>query len=70
MLYHVECHSGHKYGQRPTAVLSNGDRHKIIEIIKEWKSPTGIIFQVQTDDDQAYELKYEADLDQWSVSAI
>ena len=70
MLYRVECHSGYKYGQRPTAVLSNGERHEIIEIIREWKSPTGIFFQVLTADDQAYELKYKLDRDEWSVSVI
>lgn len=70
MLYRVECHSGYKYGQRPIAVLSNGERHEIIEIIREWKSPTGIFFQVLTTDDQAYELKYKIDRDDWSVSVI
>lgn len=70
MVYRVECYSGHKYGQRPTAVLSNGDRHEIMEIISEWKSPTGAYFRVVTVDECAFELKYEADRDEWSVSII
>lgn len=70
MGYLVECYSGHKYGERPTAVLSNGDRHKIIEILSEWKSPTGFYFRVITADDCAFELKYEADRDEWSVIVI
>jgi hypothetical protein len=70
MGYLVECHSGHKYGERPTAVLFNGDCHKIIEILSEWKSPTGVYFRVLTADDFAFELKYEADRDEWSVIVI
>ena len=70
MAYHVECHSGHKYGERPTAVLSNGERHIIIEIISEWKTPTGVYFRVLTANEIAFELKYEADHDEWSVSVI
>ena len=70
MIYRVECHSGYKYGERPTAVLSEEDRYEIIEIIKEWKSPTGIFFQVLTGPEKAFELKYEPDCDEWRVRVI
>ena len=70
MVYGVECHSGYKYAVRPTFVLSNGNRYKIIEIIKQWKSPTSINFQVLTVDEKAFELRYEAERDEWSVSVI
>jgi hypothetical protein len=51
-------------------VLSEEDRYEITEIIKEWKSPTGIFFQVLTGPEKAFELKYEPDCDEWRVRAI
>ena len=70
MIYRVECYSGYKYGERPTAVLSEENRYEITQILREWKSPTAYFFQVLTADEQAFELKFESDCDEWSVRVI
>jgi hypothetical protein len=70
MSYTVECYSGARYGERPTALVSEQTRLEVSEILKSWRSPTGIIFQVLTEDGQSFELIFEEKFARWSVEAI
>jgi hypothetical protein len=70
MSYTVECYSGARYGERPTALVSEQTRLEVSEILKSWRSPTGIIFQVLTEDGQSFELIFEENSAQWNVKAI
>ena len=70
MDYKVECYSGARYGERPTALVSEHTRLEISEVLKSWRSPTGIIFQVMTEDRQSFESIFEEVTAQWSVKEI
>ena len=70
MAYRVECYSGWKYGEHPTALLSEDTRYEIAKILKNWRTPHEIIFQVRTTDGKSFELVYDESCDQWRVSAI
>lgn len=66
----VECYSSTKYGERPTAIVFEQARLEITEIVKSWRNPTGMIFQVKTNNNRTFELIYDEDSDQWSVRSI
>jgi hypothetical protein len=66
----VECVSSARYGDRPTAIVLDQERLPISQIIKHWRSPEGIYFQVQTTNDLAFELIYDETSDEWRYRAI
>lgn len=70
MNYTVECYSGARYGERPTALVSEQTRLEVSEILKSWRSPTSIIFQVLTEDGQSFELIFDENIAHWRVEAI
>jgi len=64
----VECHSGYVYAERPTAFEWDGVRLQVAEIIRYWREPGQKCFQVSTEDDQIFELRYEEIKDYWLIS--
>lgn len=66
----VECYSSAKYGERPTALVFEEARLDITEIIKSWRIPSGMVFQVQTANNRTFELIYDENSDQWSFRSI
>jgi hypothetical protein len=66
----VECISSTKYGDRPIAVVLEDQQLPITDILKSWRSPQGIHFQVLTGDNMAYELSYTEVTNQWSCKKI
>ena len=70
MDYKVECYSGSRYGERPTALASEQIRLVISEVFDSWRSPTGTIFHVMTEDKQSFELIFEESSAQWSVKEL
>ena len=70
MDFTVECYSGARYGERPKALVSEQQRLEILEVLKSWRSPTGMIFQVMTEDHRVFELIFEEDSSQWMVKEI
>jgi hypothetical protein len=63
----VECHSGHEYPDRPTALHWQGERIEIEDIVARWRIPGGRYFRVRTNDDQLFELFYGELYDEWRV---
>jgi hypothetical protein len=70
MDYQVACYSGWKYGEHPTAIISDEGRDEISEILKRWRTPEGLFFQVWTKNGISFELVYDESRDRWKVSAI
>lgn len=70
MDFEVECYSGARYGERPKALVSEQQRLEISEVLKSWRSPTGMFFQVMTEDQRVFELIFEEDSSQWMVKEI
>ncbi|MGD2158528.1 MAG: hypothetical protein PVG14_20005 [Anaerolineales bacterium] len=63
----VECHSGHEYAERPTAIYWRGERLEIEQILSRWRIPGGKRFRVRTKDDQVFELFYGELYDEWRI---
>ena len=66
----VECYSSIKYGERPKALVFDQARLEIAEILRSWRKPTGMVFQVQTTNNRRFELTYDEHSDQWGVKSI
>ena len=66
----VECRSDAEYAERPLALIWQGRRLDIAEILGRWRSPNGKGFRVSTTDGQAFELVYREILDDWLVQPI
>jgi hypothetical protein len=66
----VECHSGSKYAERPTALYWKEERLEVSLVINRWRTPNGIVFWVETKDDQQFELSYNEGSDQWKIKQV
>jgi len=70
----VECYSGRKINERPTAFTYQGRRWQIQEIIDRWyeggmdpKRPEINYFKVKTVEGQTFILRYLSLFDSWSI---
>jgi hypothetical protein len=70
----VECYSGYKSNERPTAFTSQGCRQEVSEILDRWyeggfdaSRPRIDYFKVRTSDGQVFLLRYLSLFDAWSV---
>jgi hypothetical protein len=66
----VECHSGHTYAQRPTALWWEGARLEVAAVTAEWRTPEGKCFRVRTSDGRMFEVEYSESQDRWSILPI
>lgn len=66
----VECHSGHTYADRPTALRWQGQRLLVAEIEARWRIPDGRRFRVRTEDDRRFELFYAERSDEWRIRSL
>ena len=73
----VECYSGYKTDERPTAFDFQGRRWEIVEIIDRWyegsicaKTPIINYFKVRAaceDREKSFILRYSSDTDAWAL---
>ena len=70
----VDCYSGYKANERPTAFTYQGHRLEISEIIDRWyeggvkpDQPVIDYFKVRTSEGQVFLLRYLSLFDAWSV---
>jgi hypothetical protein len=63
----VECYSGQSYPERPRALLWEGERFEVIEILSRWRSPKDIHFLVRIKDGRMFELIYTEIEDSWDI---
>lgn len=66
----VECHSGHTYAERPTALYWEGVRLNIAQIQARWRLPGERRFRVRTEDDRVFELLYAEPQDEWVIQPL
>lgn len=64
----VECYSGHTHAERPTAVYVEEMRAKVIEILKQWKSPDGSHFRLLLENQEEIEIMYDEKTEEWILS--
>ena len=68
--YHVKCHSGYTYAQRPVSFEWENVRYAVHSVIAEWVSPEGKLFRVLTDKELAFDLCYAVQADAWTIKRI
>jgi len=66
--YPVFCRSDSDYAERPLALIWQGQRFEIIEILARWRTPEGRRFLVKTDDFMVFNLFYDENENSWQVS--
>jgi hypothetical protein len=64
---HVECYSGNRYAERPVAFDFLGHKHSVRDLVKTWRSPSGLHFHVVTEEDECFQLTYDQRTDAWNV---
>jgi hypothetical protein len=63
----VVCFSGHRYAQRPIAIIWEDKRLEISDVEAEWHTPEGKRFWVRTVDGDGFDLSYSAEKDEWLI---
>jgi hypothetical protein len=70
----VECYNGYKANERPVAFTHQGVRREILEIVDRWyeggvqsRKPVIDYFKVRDADGNVYLLRYQSELDEWSL---
>ena len=66
----VECRSDADYADRPLAVVWQGRRLEVAEILGSWRGPGEKGFRVKTTDGQAFELAYRLLPDEWHIQPL
>lgn len=66
----VECHSGHEYAERPTAVWWQDQRLEVIAVEDRWRIPGGKCFRVRTGEGRVFNLTYAELYDEWRVQPL
>ena len=70
----VECYSGHKANERPKAIIFQGKRRDVQDIIDRWyeggreaSRPVINYFKVRTKEGQVFIIRYQPLFDAWSI---
>lgn len=63
----VECYSGGEYADQPRALLWQGARLEVAQVLQRWRSPEGKGFLVSTADGRIFELTYQVQADAWVI---
>lgn len=66
----VECRSDTEFAERPLAMIWQGQRFEIAEILARWRGPGEKGFRVKTADGQAFELHYREAPDEWLIQPM
>jgi hypothetical protein len=66
----VECRSNHQYLGRPLAFYWQGMRLEVIQVVAERRTPQRYEFRIQAANNEFFELTYDDNTDQWSVSHL
>ena len=61
----VECYSGTRYAERPRIVILGSDRQAVVEIVHQWRDPTGPCFDVILEDGRQVRLCLNEPTDSW-----
>jgi hypothetical protein len=66
----VECRSDAEFAERPLAVVWQGLRLEVAEVLSRWRGPRERGFRVKTTSGQAFDLTYRELEDEWNVQLI
>lgn len=64
----VECYAGSSYPERPRALVWQGQRYEVKEIIQRRRQPEGVGFVVRSaSPEMIFDLFYTIAADQWQI---
>lgn len=63
----VECHSGFTYADRPKALIWQGIRRDIAEVLHSWHVPAGKQFRVRCTDGSVFLLTFTVIDGEWQI---
>ena len=63
----VECRSDSEYAERPLALVWEGQRYEVAEILSQWRTPSGKWFCVRTVSEQIFRLHYDEHAHEWFI---
>jgi len=63
----VYCRSDSKYAERPVAMMWEGEKLEIKDILASWRTPDGISFRVLAVNEQLFNLHYSESIDNWQI---
>ena len=66
----MECRSDTEFAERPLALMWDGTRYEIAEIVARWRGPNEKGFHVKTAEGPAFELTYREVPDEWQIQPI
>ena len=66
----VECYSGASYAERPVALIWEGQKLEVNEILSEKRTPEGKTFRVCVNDNRQFDLLYDEKNDNWQVILV
>lgn len=64
----VQCYSGRTYAERPASFIWRDVTYRIAQVEREWLEPGAKHFLVSTEGGESFELCYNDQKDEWSVS--
>ena len=66
----VSCYSGYKADERPVTFVFRGRQFLVQEVIDRWYGVINNYFKVLADDQKTYLIKYDQDVDEWTLEKI
>ncbi len=63
----VDCYSGYKGDERPTAFFIGERRFEVKEVLDKWYGPDYEYFKIRADDGNEYILKHSIKDDFWTL---
>jgi len=66
----VRCYAGHRYPERPRALLWEGQWMEVAAVEARWHTPDGPAFRVRTADGRRFALAYRETADTWAVEPL
>ena len=63
----VRCYAGASYPERPVAFEWAGQWLDVAEVLRQARTPEGLVFDVLVEDGRRYRLEWDANEDHWSI---
>jgi hypothetical protein len=66
---YVDAYSGYKANERPRQFVLDEEVYEIATVLDQWYEPTATYFKVQTTEDKTYILRYDQEVDEWTLQS-
>ncbi len=66
----VDCYAGYRGVERPLRFRLRGRQYEVKQVEDRWYSPDAMYFRVRAEDDNFYVLRYDEELDAWTLDAF